>query len=79
MDPEVAFGVVLRRLRQQKGWSQEKLAFEASLQRNYVSLLERGRNSASVKTIFKLAKALGIGAGKLMLLVEQSLTGDPPG
>ena len=64
----------MRQLRQQAGLSQEKLAFDAELDRNYVSLLELGRNSASVKTIFKLAPALGVTVAELMGLVEASLT-----
>ena len=58
LDPAVAFGRVLRRLRIEKGLTQEQLALEADLQRNYVSLMERGRNQPSLTTLFKLAKAL---------------------
>ena len=49
MEPEVAYGKVLRALRKQAGYSQEQLALDADLQRNYISLLERGANSASIK------------------------------
>ena len=58
LDPAVAFGRVPRRLRIEKGLTQEQLALEADLQRNYVSLMERGRNQPSLTTLFKLAKAL---------------------
>ena len=61
---------MLRQLRRQRGLSQEVLAFEAELDRNYISLLELGRNSASVKTIFKLAAALGVSVGDFMGMVE---------
>ncbi len=70
MEPEVAFGIVLRELRKQKGLSQEKLAHEAEIERNYVSLLERGQNSASIRIIFKLAAALGLPVVELMSKVE---------
>ncbi len=70
MEPEVAFGQVLRELRKGRGLSQEVLALESDLERNYVSLLELGRNSASVKTIFKLASALGVSVAAFMTLVE---------
>ena len=70
MEPEVAFGIVLRELRKQRGLSQETLALEAGVERNYISLLELGKNSASVKMIFKLASALGIAVSELMVLVE---------
>ena len=70
MEPEVAFGLVLRELRKRKGLSQEALAHEAEMERNYVSLLERGKNSASVKKIFQLAKALGVSVSEFMQMVE---------
>lgn len=61
---------MLRQLRQQNGLSQEKLAFDSELDRNYISLLELGRSSATVKTIFKLAPALGVSVGEFMGIVE---------
>ena len=73
MEPEAAFGVVLRALRRERKLSQEDLALEAGLQRNYISLLERGLNSASIKTIFKIAKALGVSATELVRLTESVL------
>lgn len=71
MEPEVAFGQVLRTLRKQRNLSQEQLALEAGLERNYISLLELGRNSASVKTIFKLAAALSVSVSDFMTEVEE--------
>lgn len=73
MEPEVAFGQVLRVLRKRRALSQEKLAHEAGLERNYVSLLELGRNSASIKTVFKLSEALTISVSDLMGLVEAKI------
>lgn len=70
MEPEVAFGRVLRELRLQRGMSQEALALDAGVQRNYVSLLERGHNAASVKTIFKLAPVLKISVAEWMASIE---------
>lgn len=79
MEPEVAFGVVLRALRRERQLSQEDLALEAGLQRNYVSLLERGLNSASLKTLFKLAKALDVSAAEIVRLTESELAGTTRG
>ena len=70
MEPEIAFGIVLRKLRKGRGLSQEKLAFEAEIERNYISLLELGRNSVSIKMIFKFSRALNIPVGELMSMVE---------
>lgn len=73
MEPEVAFGIVLRELRKRQDLSQEALAHQADLERNYVSLLERGLNSATVKTIFKLAPALEVTAAEFLSMVEGRL------
>lgn len=71
MEPEEAFGIVLKRMRVSLGLSQERLAFAADLQRNYVSLLERGLNSPSLKTLFKLAPVLGVPVSELLRMVER--------
>jgi transcriptional regulator with XRE-family HTH domain len=60
LQPEQAFGETLRELRMAKGWSQETLAFEAGLDRTYISLLERGQRSPTITTLYSLAAALGL-------------------
>jgi len=70
VEPEVAFGIVLRELRKQRELSQEVLAHESGLERNYISLLELGRNSASIKTLFKLTPVLGVSVSEFMGQVE---------
>lgn len=77
MDPGVAFGQVLRELRRDAGLSQEQLAFAAEIERNFVSLIERGVNQPSIRIIFKLAQALGLPPSKMILLVEEKLASDP--
>ena len=49
----------LRRLRQDRGLSQEDLADRAEINRNYVGMIERCENAATVDTLEKLAAALG--------------------
>ena len=71
--PVDAFGFVLRRERKARNLSQEALALEAEVQRNYVSLMELGRNQPTVTVIFKLAKALGIKPSKLIQMVDDEL------
>ncbi len=70
MDAAIAFGKVLRQLRQNQGLSQEQLGFEADLRRTYVSILELGQQQPSLTTIIKLAQALNITASHLIALVE---------
>ncbi len=60
MDLRTIFARNLKRLRTEAGLSQEELAFRAGLDRTYISALERGLYSASIVTIERLAKALGV-------------------
>lgn len=56
----------LRRLRQQKSWSQEKFAFEAGIHRTYVSDLERGGRNPTITVVERLAVPLGVTAADLL-------------
>lgn len=47
MEPAVAFGRALRRLRKERGLTQEELGFEADLRRTFVSVLELGSAAAN--------------------------------
>ena len=59
----------LRVLRKQKGLSQEELAFQAGINRNYVGQIEREEKSPTVDMIEKLASSLGMSPE--LLLVRQ--------
>ena len=48
----------LKRLRRERGISQEELADKAEINRNYVGMIERSENAASVDMLEKLAEAL---------------------
>jgi len=74
ISPAEGFGIALRKLRKSSGLSQEELALEAGIQRNFVSLIELGRNQPSITTIFKLADALSIRPSKLVQLADDELT-----
>jgi transcriptional regulator with XRE-family HTH domain len=49
----------LVRLRNVKGWSQERLADEAGLHRTYVGSVERCERNVTLRTLETLANALG--------------------
>lgn len=66
MDIRQRLGRNLRRLRQEKGLSQEEFAFEAEIHRTYISDLERGARNPTVTIVEKLAKALGVKPGVLL-------------
>jgi transcriptional regulator with XRE-family HTH domain len=60
------FGIRLRRLRLERGLSQEQLANLAQLDRTYVSSCEAGRRNATIKTIARFAGALGVDPAALV-------------
>lgn len=68
-----AFGRVLAELRRNRQLSQEELGFEANFDRTFISLLERGRRSPTLDTIFSLCRALDISFSQLARLIEAKL------
>lgn len=70
---ETIFGTVVRRHRQRLGISQEKLAERAKLDRTYISQIERGVKSPSLKALVALAKALDVQLHKLIREMENEL------
>lgn len=75
---EKAFSTVIRRLRNEKKISQEKFAEEAGLHRTYISQLERGIKSPSLKTAYKISKSLGIPLPELMVLILEEMKNVSP-
>ena len=55
-----AFGLAVRRAREEKGYTQEKLAERADLDPTYISGIERGVRNASLLSLVRVAKGLGI-------------------
>jgi len=63
---EKAFAQALKHARSRRELTQEGLALSAGLDRTAISLLERGRRSPSLETVFALADALDIPASQLV-------------
>ncbi|SHE92216.1 DNA-binding transcriptional regulator, XRE-family HTH domain [Lampropedia hyalina DSM 16112] len=68
-----ALGQALRKLRTERGWSQSELALRVQMDRNYLSLIELGRNSPSVRMLVRLCMALDVRATDVMADVERRL------
>ena len=58
INSEVGFNI--RRIREKRGLSQEKLAALAGLHRAYVGQIERGEKNIGLKNLEKIAKALEV-------------------
>ena len=56
----VKLGERIRILRKEAGLTQEQLAEKAEISVNFIGNAERGESSASVKTLRRMAKALGV-------------------
>ncbi len=56
----------LRRLRAERGISQEALADLAGLHRTYIGSIERSERNISIDNIAKLAAAFGVAPSKLL-------------
>ncbi len=59
-------GMNILRLRQQKGMTQEELAFEAEIDLTYMGGIERGRRNPSLLVMARIAKALSVPLPKLL-------------
>ena len=65
-DPVLAaLGLNVRRRREARELTQEKLAEKAGLDPTYISDIERGLRNPGIKNVAKLAKALGLSTSEL--------------
>lgn len=67
MDLVQLLGQNVRRLRVERGLSQEELAFRAGMKRSYLSDMERGTRNPSVRALGRVAEALEIAPHVLLL------------
>lgn len=56
----------MRRLRAERGWSQEYLANECGLNRTYLSAVERSEQNISIYNLYRVAQGLGVESGMLL-------------
>ena len=66
------FAVLVRELRESRGWSQERLAHRAQLNRSYMGEIERATAMPSLATAGKLAHALEVPLSELISRCEVS-------
>lgn len=67
-----AFGAIVRRLRAQRGLTQERLAELAELNVSYIGFLERGENVPTLTIVLNLADALDVDAADLVREVARN-------
>lgn len=72
MEARKLISVNLRRLRVQKGLSQENLAVDAGIDRTYVGRLERSLENPTVAVLEKLAAALDVEINAFFVVPDPS-------
>jgi transcriptional regulator with XRE-family HTH domain len=66
MDVRQRLAVNVKRLRKERGWSQEMLADEAGLDRTYISGIERIVRNPTITVVERISLALGCQIGELL-------------
>jgi transcriptional regulator with XRE-family HTH domain len=68
--PNAPAGETSKRIRRQKGLTQEQLAELSGFSQQYISGLEQGRRNPTAVSLYELATALGVGHMELMRSAE---------
>lgn len=66
MDVRQRLALNMKRLRKERGWSQEALADEAGLDRTYISGIERVVKNPTITVVERVSTALGCSLGELL-------------
>jgi transcriptional regulator with XRE-family HTH domain len=69
---DLALAALLKRLREERGITQEQLAFDAGLTASALSRIERGLNNPGWMTVRRLAAALDVTLVGLAAAVEDA-------
>lgn len=77
MDGRTLVARNLRKLRVERGLSQDALAVDAGLDRSFVGRIERGLENPTVDTLDRFARALGVPTAELLRVPEKG-EGPPP-
>ncbi len=72
----IVTGRIIRKLRQEKALSQEVLSGLAGISRSHLAMIESGKKSANVNTLWSIADALHIPLSQIILMVENEIASD---
>ncbi len=71
-------GDELKKARLKAGLTQEQVAARARISREYVSQLERGRQSPTVDMLLRVCRILGTSASSIIAKVEKATAAERP-
>ena len=66
----IKFGKSVRKVREEKSWTQEELADNANLHRTYIGMIERAEKNITLINIKKIADALNVPINKLVETID---------
>jgi transcriptional regulator with XRE-family HTH domain len=69
-------GQIIRTLRTQAGYSQERFGFAIGVHRTYMGLLERGAANPTMKTLYLVAEGLGLSISDLLTAATSEISGE---
>jgi transcriptional regulator with XRE-family HTH domain len=70
MDLRQQVGMNVKRVRRERGLSQEELGFRAELHRTYISGVERGIRNPTIIVLGRIADALDVAPGDLLSAIK---------
>lgn len=68
-----AVGIVLRKLRQKRGLSQEVVSGLAGIARTHLTMIEKGSKQPNLETLWRISQALNMPLSELIRLVEAEI------
>jgi transcriptional regulator with XRE-family HTH domain len=71
-EPQPALGAAIKRLREERGLSQEELGHAAAIHPTWISHIESGRNNPAWGSVRRIAAALSVKVSELAALAEQA-------
>lgn len=72
----IVTGKIIRQLRKEKLLSQEVLSGLAGISRSHLAMIESGKKSANVNTLWSIADALQVPLSQLIFMVENQIASD---
>jgi transcriptional regulator with XRE-family HTH domain len=59
-DDAICFGLIMRRLRSERGWTLQQLSKASGMNSRYLGTIERGGNVPSISTLILLSNVYGV-------------------
>jgi len=72
----IVTGKIIRQLRKEKLLSQEVLSGLAGISRSHLAMIESGKKSANVNTLWSIADALQVPLSQIIFMVENQIASD---